>query len=289
MKLSAALIVKNEAAIITRCLSSLKGFDEIVVIDTGSVDQTVEICKHAGAFVYDDFKWCDDFAAARNHAKGKCFGDWILFIDADNPLITPHDLVRLQVMEADFAEARTANIKAVYPTGQWHWVSGLAKNEKNVQWIGAVHECLTPAPMFNAEIQISVGQSPTKSSDPDRNIRILLKSDLSLPRNQFYLGKEYYERGRYAEAIAWMKAYIEGPAPWIKELAWAWLVIANCYWRDGRGRGDMARDACLQSIRQNPECAEAMRLMSEMHTSPWREKWARLATLANNEDVLFVR
>ncbi|HEY9721072.1 MAG TPA: glycosyltransferase, partial [Oscillatoriaceae cyanobacterium] len=86
VRLSACLIVKNEAEKLPRCLASLKDHvDEIVVVDTGSDDETVAIAESFGARVHH-FAWCDDFSAARNAALEQATGDWILAIDADEEL-----------------------------------------------------------------------------------------------------------------------------------------------------------------------------------------------------------
>lgn len=83
MRISCAMIVKNEARCIERCLMSLRDMvDEIVVLDTGSTDETVQIAKSLGAKVYH-FDWCNDFSAARNASLEHATGDWILVVDAD--------------------------------------------------------------------------------------------------------------------------------------------------------------------------------------------------------------
>ena len=67
--ISACLIVKDESSVLQRCLSSLKGVaDEIVVVDTGSTDNTKEMASKYTEKVFD-FEWCDDFSAARNFAN----------------------------------------------------------------------------------------------------------------------------------------------------------------------------------------------------------------------------
>lgn len=87
------MIVKNEEIALPQCLSSVKNVvDEIVVLDTGSTDRTVEVAKQFSAKVYY-FEWCNDFSAARNHALRHVTGDWILVLDADEILgqeIVPH-------------------------------------------------------------------------------------------------------------------------------------------------------------------------------------------------------
>jgi tetratricopeptide (TPR) repeat protein len=87
MKLSFCAIVKNEAKNLGRCLASVKPYvDELVIVDTGSTDDTVAIAEQHGAKV-SHFEWCDDFAAARNHACTLVAGDWILTLDADEELV----------------------------------------------------------------------------------------------------------------------------------------------------------------------------------------------------------
>lgn len=94
-RLSACLIVKNEAKNLSRCLASLKGrVDEIVVLDTGSTDGTPAIAEAAGAKV-GRFAWVDDFSAARNAAARLATGDWILAIDADE-VLDPGDAAMLR-------------------------------------------------------------------------------------------------------------------------------------------------------------------------------------------------
>ncbi len=83
MKISACTIVKNEALNIARSIKSYKdAVDEIIIVDTGSTDNTVEICKSLGVKVLH-FEWCDDFSAAKNYALRYAKGDWIIFLDAD--------------------------------------------------------------------------------------------------------------------------------------------------------------------------------------------------------------
>src|SRR5438034_11627278 len=81
--LSLTMIVKNEEENLGRCLASVSGIaDELIVVDTGSTDRTVEIARQHGAQVYH-FKWCDDFAAARNVSLQHATGRWCLHLDAD--------------------------------------------------------------------------------------------------------------------------------------------------------------------------------------------------------------
>jgi tetratricopeptide (TPR) repeat protein len=81
--LTISLIVRNEEQSLGRCLDSVQGLgDEIVVVDTGSTDGTREVAASRGARVFD-FPWCDDFAAARNETLRHATGRWVLWLDAD--------------------------------------------------------------------------------------------------------------------------------------------------------------------------------------------------------------
>ncbi|HEY9672215.1 MAG TPA: tetratricopeptide repeat protein [Waterburya sp.] len=86
MELSLCMIVKNEEASLPPCLSSVKDVvDEMVILDTGSTDRTIEIAREFGARVYH-FEWCNDFSVARNQALNYVQGKWVLVLDADEVL-----------------------------------------------------------------------------------------------------------------------------------------------------------------------------------------------------------
>ncbi|MEM1368202.1 MAG: glycosyltransferase [Cyanobacteria bacterium P01_H01_bin.15] len=86
-RLSLAIVVKDEEESLPRCLESVQGIvDEMVVLDTGSSDRTVEIAKDLGAKV-EFFEWVDDFAIARNYGLEFVTGEWVLVLDADEVLV----------------------------------------------------------------------------------------------------------------------------------------------------------------------------------------------------------
>ena len=82
--ISLCMIVKNEQDTLPRCLDSVQGLiDEIVIVDTGSTDRTVEIAKTYTDRV-ETFPWCDDFAAARNFSFSLARKEYCLWLDADD-------------------------------------------------------------------------------------------------------------------------------------------------------------------------------------------------------------
>ena len=83
IRISACYIVKNEAENLAKSIKSLKNqVNEIVVVDTGSTDNTIAVAGKLGAKVYS-FPWQDDFSQARNFALSKAKGDWLILLDAD--------------------------------------------------------------------------------------------------------------------------------------------------------------------------------------------------------------
>ena len=86
-KISLCMIVKNEEKFLPGCLESVKGLvDEIIVVDTGSTDATMEIARRYGAKIYEH-PWQNDFSLHRNQSIGYATGDWILILDADEELV----------------------------------------------------------------------------------------------------------------------------------------------------------------------------------------------------------
>jgi len=101
MQLSLCMIVKNEAELLPDCLSSVQGLaDEVILVDTGSTDATIEIGQQWGVQVYS-YPWRSDFAAARNHSLSYAKGDWVLVLDADEVVVPDVIPVLRQAMQQD--------------------------------------------------------------------------------------------------------------------------------------------------------------------------------------------
>ncbi|MFA7012885.1 MAG: glycosyltransferase [Desulfobacterales bacterium] len=93
--LSLCMIVKNEEKHLPRCLKSVRNVvDEMIIVDTGSTDKTIDIARIFGAKVFE-FPWTGDFSAARNHSLDQATGDWILILDADE-VVSALDFSELQ-------------------------------------------------------------------------------------------------------------------------------------------------------------------------------------------------
>ena len=104
ISISLCMIVKDEELVLGRCLNSVKNLvDEIIIVDTGSTDKTKEIAALYTDKIYD-FKWINDFSAARNYSFSKATKDYIMWLDADDVLLE-EDYIKLQDLKESLDES----------------------------------------------------------------------------------------------------------------------------------------------------------------------------------------
>jgi tetratricopeptide (TPR) repeat protein len=142
MLLSAAIIVRDEAENLDGCLESLKGLvDEIVVVDTGSVDGSVEVAERHGAVIGHE-PWQGDFATPRNRSLELASGEWILYIDADERLRPGDDEERRRRLAAarDHAAFRVVFVPRVGWTPYFEY--RLWRHRPDVRFTGRMHESI---------------------------------------------------------------------------------------------------------------------------------------------------
>lgn len=290
-RITVSMIVKDEEEMIGRCLDSLKQVDEVVILDTGSMDNTARVVRKYKnvRYVAGEYQWNDSFAEARNESLRRCGLGWILVLDADEYLVTPVDEIR-EVLQKN-QKARAIDIRCLDDaTGRHeHRQPRLFRHEKDIYWKGAAHNYLSVLGEFVAPIYIKYGYSPAHQKDPDRTMRILQRAigeNNKLVREKFYLAREYWYRKDYLTAIEWYGEYFK-VASWAPEIAEAWLMKSRCLF--ALNRGWEARDACFQAIKLNANFREAIQFMGDMCGPINRKRWHEWAKTATNEAVLFDR
>ena len=197
------------------CLASLRGHvDEVVVVDTGSTDKTVEIARKAGAQVLH-FRWNGSFADARNVSLSACRGDWILYIDADECL-RPDPGVSLA---QDLSEPRWAGAMVKFrPKSGYtsYWEHRLFRRHESIRFEGRIHEgYVTSLMAFAAKHGLDIGRARVsidhygydgdQSHKHPRNLPLLLDAIETTPGRAYYwyhLAETYAALGRVEEAIA---------------------------------------------------------------------------------------
>ena len=254
ISISLCMIVRNEEDVIGRCLSSVENaVDEIIIVDTGSQDNTKNIVKEHDANVYD-FQWIDDFAKARNFAFSKATKDYVMWLDADDVLLE-EDSEKLIKLKNDF-DTSIDSVTMNYVLGQDAYGNitsqlrrnRLVKRSNNFKWIGPVHEYLAVfGNIRNSDI--NVYHKKIKSSE-NRNLRIfearVNKGEEFSPRDTFYFANELYYNNRTDEAITYYEKFINSKQGWIEDNKTACSNIAECYAK--KGDMDTFLHYCLKSF-----------------------------------------
>lgn len=244
--ISLCMIVKNEEDTLPRCLSSVQGLaEELIVVDTGSSDRTMEIAQGFGARVFS-FPWSEDFALARNYSFSKATQEYCLWLDADD-VITPEDregfleLKRTLPPETDVVMLpyHAAFDQAGRPT-LTYYRERLIRRLAGLAWEGAVHEAITPAGRVLRWDGAAVSHRKLRAGDPDRNLRIyqnLLAQGKQLsPREQFYYARELAAHGRDEEAAAQWEAFLDSGEGWVENEIQACRDLYQCRLRQGKDR-----------------------------------------------------
>jgi GT2 family glycosyltransferase len=147
-RLSVCLIVKNEEKFLDQCLKSIRSLaHQIVVVDTGSTDRTLEIAKQHGAEIHS-LTWCDDFAAARNAAIDRATGDWILILDADEELpAEQHPRLLADMAKTVVMAYRLPLVNHELEASGPSYVPRLFRNAPGIFYTGRIHEQVFPSLM----------------------------------------------------------------------------------------------------------------------------------------------
>ena len=220
--ISAALIVRDEAQYLEDCLNSIADLvDEIVVVDTGSQDESRKIARDGGAKLFE-FAWTGDFSAARNQALDHASGEWILYIDADERVrnFGRDDLV--PILSRDDAVAYTVRFHprpgyTAYPEYR------IFRNDPRFRYSGVIHESNIRAlksaardegkSIPHCELTIDhIGYEGDQKRKHARNLPLLLRQVQVDPGRTYlwwHLGFIYRETGRLEEAQAvWEKGIL---------------------------------------------------------------------------------
>lgn len=232
-RLSLCMIVKNEEEFIGQCLNSTKDIvDEIIIVDTGSTDKTIEICKSFDAKI-EKFEWNGSFADARNFGLEKATGDWILWLDADEE-VDKEDAkgIFLGTHFVDF-DALTIRLVNYYgekvdknnTTDLAH--TRLFRRGLGIKFINKIHESLDlkdipPERIGHLNMKVFhygyLDPIVQKKEKYERNIKLLkqqINEGENIPWAYYYIGMEHYRKKKYNEAFEYanlsIRSFLEIP------------------------------------------------------------------------------
>ena len=241
VSISICMIVKNEEAVLARCLDSLQGIaEEIVIVDTGSTDRTKEIAAAYTDKIYD-FVWVDDFSAARNFAFSKATGDYIYSADADEVLEEKDRRKFLQLKQALLPEIEIVEMIYVNPEDcnmVYNYIREprpkLFKRLREFRWIDPIHETVALQPLvYSSDIEIRHRPEKLHSGrDFSAMLRELNKSGRLSDRLYSMYAKELFISGTkedFAAAATWFEQRKNQPEVTADGRAEAVCVLAKHY------------------------------------------------------------
>ncbi|WP_438435486.1 tetratricopeptide repeat-containing glycosyltransferase family 2 protein [Gorillibacterium sp. sgz500922] len=236
--LSLCMILKNEESVIARCLDSVAGIvDEIVIVDTGSEDRTIEIARNYTDSIYS-FEWINDFAAARNYASAQAHGEWILIMDADE-FVDRENLqdviqaIRQAPEEDDSYSVKIFNFVGTYGEQVFqHSNIRIYRNHRGIRFERSIHEQLVAEDhelgyqdcgliLYHSGY---LNKTVDEKKKGERNAP-LVKKELEVSRHKgfdyFNLGNEYFSANKIEEALdAFKQAYTHK-----KAFEYSWIGI----------------------------------------------------------------
>lgn len=239
IEMSLCMIVKNEQDVLTRCLDCIKDIvDEIIIVDTGSTDNTKDIAYQYTDKIYD-FKWIDDFSKARNYAFSKATKDYILWLDADDIIDDENQKKLLHLKENLSCDIDVVMMKYVIAENLVFYRERLLKRERNFKWKNAVHEVIEPKGHILYQ-DIVIEHHKEKVKDPSRNLRIYEKQKeqgIQLDTRQtFYYARELYEHQQYEKAIDTFEQFLMKKDGWVENQIEACLNMSICFDMIGKKR-----------------------------------------------------
>ncbi|MGN7613396.1 glycosyltransferase [Magnetococcales bacterium HHB-1] len=218
INLSICMIVRNELDCLGRCLDSLVGlYDELIIVDTGSDDGTQDLIRQRGA-ILKEMVWENDFSKARNESISDAKGRWILVLDADE-FIPPSEVGKIRrIIEGDADQAFSFQVCELEPdgsVGEGHSRIMLYPNHRGIQYEGAIHEQLYPSlerlgiPFQATDIvTVHTGYGdPELNRKKQRRNQEIIRGEIERnggivkPSHRFYLAGIHQDFEEYEEAI----------------------------------------------------------------------------------------
>ncbi len=238
ISLSLCMIVKNEHDTLSRCLDCAKQIaDEIIIVDTGSMDDTKNIASKYTDKVYD-YKWVNDFAKARNYSFSKATKDYIIWLDADD-VILKEDIEKIKILkkiltpDIDMVMFKyNLNLDENGIPALSYYRERIVKRSKGYKWVSPIHEVIPRHGKILYE-DIAITHKKLHPSDPQRNITIfenMKKQGIKFDARQtFYYARELMYAERFDESINEYTQFLSLPDAWIENKISACLDLYNIY------------------------------------------------------------
>lgn len=234
------MIVKDEAAVLSRCLDSLKVIaDEIIIIDTGSSDMTKEIALNYTDKVYA-YKWQNDFAHARNYSFSKATKDYIYTADADEIIdkVNIERFMKLKMAmlsEVEIVQMKYTNQLQFGTTYNYEteYRPKLFKRLREFVWINPIHETINTEPIiFDSDIEIIHMPVKSHANRDFKHILKLIESGIKLSKKLYIMfAKELYIAGEtqdFLDVQSYFEYSLENELRSEDEIKAAQCILTKC-------------------------------------------------------------
>ncbi|RMF35665.1 MAG: glycosyltransferase [Chlorobiota bacterium] len=282
LPLAVCIIARNEQERLRSCLDSVAPIaSQIVLVDTGSTDETAQVASRYGAEVHH-FRWCDDFAAARNESLRHVRQPWILVLDADEVLTTPSaaaDAIASAPSPIGGFLTRVQSRSTVGdgpPTRYVTQVVRLFRNDERLRYDGIVHEQILPS-ILHAGFRIApssitiehhgyVHDPPILRRKQERNLRLLDRAIEREPKSAFYrlhrartlMALGYFDRAR--TDLEWARCAAQNDGMLLPQILLQHSLLAALEGRDGD-----ALASAQESLRFVPDHPMSWFLIGDIH------------------------
>ncbi len=293
--ISLCMIVKNEEEVLERCLDSIRdAVEEIVIVDTGSIDGTRDIAKKYTEKIYT-YPWKEDFASARNYALEKGTMDYLMWMDADDAVspkckeallglkkILPP---KIDMVMMPYVTGRDENGRPAFV----YYRERLVKNHKGFRFIGRVHEVIPPRGNVYYAEEVFIEHKRIRKEYSRRNLEIYEDMEKGgekfAPRELYYYGRELLSHGHYKKGAAILEEFLKHPQGWVENKIDATRQLAFC--RYGLKEEEGALSALLKGLEYDVPRGETCCALGRhfMDRGKWRQAayWYEQALAAKKD------
>ena len=289
IRLSLCMIVRNSTATLPACLESIRPWvDEMVVVDTGSEDNTPQIAKNFDARVFH-FPWCDDFSVARNESVRRARGEWIFWMDSDDTIDDVNGRRLRELVEQANDSQAMAYVMQVHCPGENADVDvtvvdhvKMFRNIPALKFEGRIHEQILPA-IRRASGEVAwtdifvvhsgADHSPqARRRKQQRDLRLLHLELADRPEHPFVLfnlGMTYADMDEPSQAVEALTRCLQVSDKSESHVRKAYALLVNAQYQ--LDQHTAAEQLCRQGLEQFPDDPELMfrlGMLAQFHGKP---------------------
>ena len=273
IRVSVAMIVRDEEEGLARAVVSVRrisAVDEVVVVDTGSTDRTIEIAHDLGARVFEE-PWTGDYAHHRNRAMDRCTNDWVFFVDGDEELVDVGDIDEILAKGGIDGVALTMRCQV---DGQVEEESMMVRlfDRRRGRWEHAIHEQLTGLESVAVARGLMVANydDSFEASSRSRLAKLLEQEPLHPGESHYpyFIAKTYRSLHDFESLEPWARTYLDlGRSEAREAEVWVWLVEA------AMNAGDLhqARERCASALQHHATYPDLLHLLVALSIHSWWE------------------